>query len=215
MEDVFRPHIREEWINAVFGRDFYATTDNTTPSSSYQAPSQGVGLSGIPSYVTYAVTIAGGAADTKVGVTISRFPLGLYVRKVLPGSEAFFAGISPDSVLVDVSGMAMLVEPSRQALERLWQYEGHFQESTANSNDDALLFDHRNADGGLVPHGNSEKKRAVREPVSLTFIKNGELYSVLMLSNPPWGISWAPCGNFPLVKQASRWLPTRVFVRGV
>jgi hypothetical protein len=205
MEDVFRPHIREEWINAVFGRDFFATTDNesSSPSSSYQVPSQGVGLSGIPSYVTYPVTIAGGTADTKAGVTISRFPLGLYVRKVLPGSEAFFAGISPDSVLVDVSGMAMLVEPSRQALERLWQYEGHFQESTANNNnDDVLLFDHRNADGGLVPHGNSENKRAVREPVALTFIKNGELYSVLMLSNPPWGISWAPCGNFPLVKRA-------------
>jgi hypothetical protein len=197
MDDVFRPHVREEWINAVFGTDFFAMSSS---SSSYQAPTQGVGLSGIPSYVTYPVTIAGGAANTKVGVTISRFPLGLYVRKVLPGSEAFFAGISPDSILVDVSGMAMLVEPSRQALERLWQYEGHFQESTAN-NDDVLL-DPRNADGGVVPHGNVEKKRAVREPVALTFIKNGELYTVLMLSNPPWGISWAPCGNFPLVKRA-------------
>jgi hypothetical protein len=42
------------------------STDNTTPSSSYQV-SQGVGAVGIPSYVTYSVTIAGGAADTKAG----------------------------------------------------------------------------------------------------------------------------------------------------
>jgi hypothetical protein len=193
--DVFRPAVREEWIHAVFGKSFFAAD----AASSYHAPRQGVGLSGIPSFVTYQSTIAASsvtAKSSKVGVTISRFPLGLYVRLVEPGSEAFFAGIQQDSVLVDVSGMAMLVEPSRQAIERLWQYEGHFQET--NDNDSLYVDRNHHADGG-VKHGNVE---TVREPVALTFIKNGALYTVMMLSSPPWGISWAPCGNFPLVKRS-------------
>jgi hypothetical protein len=77
----------------------------------------------------------------------------------------------------------------------LWQYEGHFQESTANSNDDALLFDHRNADGGLAPH-EIRKRRELFKPVSLTFIKNGELYSVFDAVESTVGYQLGALGTF-------------------
>ena len=197
--DIFRPEVREEWIHAVFGRDFFAG------QADYTAPRQGVGLSGIPSYVTYQSKIAVNTTTDKVGVTISRLPLGLYARKVDVGSEAFYAGVQENSVLVDVNGMPVLVEPSRPALERLWQYEGHFEQDAGttynNINNDDGIVD-RPTDTTAQLNVDASSRKVVREPVALTFIKDGALYTVLMLSSPPWGISWAPCGNFPLVKKA-------------
>jgi hypothetical protein len=35
----------------------------------------------------------------------------------------------------------------------------------------------------------------------MTLIHQGRLYTVTMLSNPPYGIDWSPCGNFALVKR--------------
>jgi hypothetical protein len=62
----------------------------------------------------------------------------VYVRKVAR-LGSIFCGNLADSVLVDVSGMAML-EPSRQALDVV-AIRRSFSESTAGG--DALLFDHR------------------------------------------------------------------------
>lgn len=38
-------------------------------------------------------------------------------------------------------------------------------------------------------------------PVRLDLLRHGKPYSVTLLTNPPWGILWGPCGNFPLVKR--------------
>jgi len=156
--------VRQEWIDAVFGRDFFTTPD-------YQAPRQGVGLAQIPSYTAYTATIPPGS--DKVGMTLSNIAIGVHVREVQYESEAYIAGIQEGSVLVSLNNLGMLGEPTKQALERLWQYEGLF---------DSVKREHH--------------------PVEMTFIKDGELYSVLLLSSAPFGISWASCGQFPLVQRS-------------
>ena len=150
--------IRAEWINAVFGPDIL---QNGQPP-----PRQGVGLAQVPWYVSYQCTIPPAQGGDKVGVTIARIALGLYVKAVAKNSAAGFAGVLPDSVLVSINGMGMLGEPFKQGWERLKQYE---MEGT---------------------------------PVKLVFIKNGTLYHVLILSKPPFGISWASCGDFALVQRS-------------
>jgi len=169
----FRDDIRQEWIDATFGKEFYRT-------KGYIPPRQGVGESGIGSYVTFGATINEKACETgdKVGVMLSRIAVGLYVKRVEPGSEAHCAGVKEGSVLVDINGMGMLGEPSKQALERIWQYEGHFDREL-NSNDNTM-----------------------KEPMALRLIKGGQLYSCVMFCRPPYGITWAPCGQFPLVQKA-------------
>lgn len=176
---IFRPDVKREWLRAVFGPDFL---ESPSPSPS------GVGLAQIPSYTAYSVSIP--AQVEKIGMTVSRLPLGLYVHKISSGSEAFFAGIPIGAVLIAVNGVPMLAEPSRSALERIWQYEGMFV-----------------SDGSETSSQNEEEKKLetsnsrLLQPVKLEFIFHGTLVTFLMLSPPPWGISWAPCGNFPLVKR--------------
>jgi len=145
----FRQDTRAEWIAAVFGDDWL--TQN-----------HGRGLKG--SYSAYSVTLP---QCQKVGITLHRLALGLYVREVTPGSEAHVAGVLPHSVLVAINDVCLLAEPSKSALERLWQYESQLQ-----------------------------------EPLKLTLVKDRHPYSVLLLSNPPYGMTWAPCGNFALVQRA-------------
>ena len=61
--------------------------------------------------------------NSRLGMTISRIPLGLYVRAVSLDSEAYVAGISPGSVLVSINRtLGMLGERSDGALMRLWTY---------------------------------------------------------------------------------------------
>jgi hypothetical protein len=209
--DAFDETVRQEWWNAVYGVDFmplredYPFPDDDRPCSF--APT-GVGLAGIPSYTALAATIpipstTGGSSrpdgsgnNNKVGVTISRLSLGLYVRAVEPGSEAYLAGIPCKSVLVSINGLPLLAEASKPALERLWHYQGHYCCSTNNDNERTAVSDYSTAaEPATVTTG------VVKEPVALQFIRNGKLFTVLLVSNPPWGIAWAPCGNFPLVKR--------------
>lgn len=195
LDSTFRSVVRDEWINAVFGKEFFATPD-------YEAPRHGAGLSQIHSYVTYTINIPTDTSDAnedgvdRFGVTISRMAIGLYVRKVHPGSEAFLAGVKENSILVSINGMAMLAEPAKQALERMWQYEGYAL------GDDIAEEDKPSASGSSdanIPFRTTTP--AIKEPVTLTFMRDGRMYSVLFLSNPPYGITWGPCGNFALVQR--------------
>jgi hypothetical protein len=129
-------------------------------------------LAHIPSYTAYTVTIPPSQGE-KVGMTLSNIAIGVYVHHIEPGSEAQCAGIQEGSILVKYNEMGMLAEPTKQALERLWQYEGHFDRATRDQN-----------------------------PVYLTFYHDGQLYSVVFLASAPFGISLAPCGNFPLVQRS-------------
>lgn len=166
--------VRKDWIDAVFGQDFFAF-------SSYKPPRQGVGMAQIPSFLVYTATIPSFSErkekekEEKVGMTLSNIAIGVYVQKVEPSSEAYVAGVEEGSILVSINhnSMGMLAEPTKQALERLWQYEGLFQPN--------------------------HKEEGV---VEMTFYKQGSLYSVLLLSGVPFGIQWASCGQFPLVQRA-------------
>jgi hypothetical protein len=181
---IFRDDVRQEWIDATFGKDFYAADE-------FNPPRQGVGEAGIPSYVTFGATIPAKASDSgdKVGVTLSRIAIGLYARKVKPGSEAHCAGVHEGSILVDINGMGMLGEPSRQALERLWQYEGVFDDDNFSATESSQS--HSSTANGKTRHG----------PLLMRFYKNGQTYTIILFSRGPFGISWAPCGNFALVQK--------------
>lgn len=179
-ESSFSSVARKEWIHAVFGK-------------SLQQP-RGFGLAQIDEYTCSSIVIDATWEKESLGITLSRLTLGLYVRQVEPGSEAAIAGILPQSVLVAVNDINLLAEPTKQALERLWQYEGLFAEVSGNAdyhNEDAALLDFTKTRGGLI----------IQDPVRMTFIRNGHTYSVLLVSSPPFGIEWAPCGNFALVKR--------------
>ena len=144
---IFRNDVRQEWINAMFGVDFFpnenqisssptsqstSSPSTSTSAADYTPPRQGVGLANVPFYLSYTATIPPAKeeanAGNKVGMTLSRIPIGVYVRLVNVESEAYAAGIVPGSVLIDINGMGVLGEPSHKLLERLWKFEGHFDE---------------------------------------------------------------------------------------
>ena len=119
-------------------------TRQPTPSTTTY---QGTGAAHIPHYVAYAaripppppafgehsssfVTALEQSRAPKLGLTLSKLTLGLYVKRVVADSDAALAGVLPNSILVSINGMGLLVEPSRHALERLWQYEGLFRSSS-------------------------------------------------------------------------------------
>jgi uncharacterized protein (DUF1778 family) len=189
-EETFRQCVREEWIDAMFGRDFYPAAQ--PQNGMFKPPKQGIGLAGFPSFITYSATIPAPKEvnDTKIGITICRIPLGVYVRLIDIGSEAHAAGIVQGSVLLDINGIGVLGEPSHKLLERLWLFEGHYspQEYYVQQPDENNLNDH-------------QSQSFHRGPVSLRFIKNGQVYSVVLFSRAPFGISWAPCGNFALIQR--------------
>ena len=215
-EETFCQAVREEWWNAVYGPDFLVSPSSSSSSSSspqtfHNVPHHGTGLSGIRYYTAYEATIPASRNGNKVGVTISRLPLGLYVRSIQPGSEAALTGIPVKSVLVSINGIPLLAEPSRHALERLWLYEGYFRGSSSSDDDtttkmisafptttDELKL---NTPTSTTATTADDIARMVHEPVVLQLIHQGKLFHVTLLSNPPWGITWAPCGNFPLVKR--------------
>ena len=189
------PEVRHEWINAVFGKKFCQQND-----LSKQQPQHKIGLAGIPeSYISYPVRIppVTGDSDEKLGLTISKLSLGLHVRRVHAHSEADYLGVEEGSVLVSVNGMCLLAEPTKQALERMWQYEGFLDHDVSSCSPHSDL---QEASSPTSTEGD-ENSKPVREPVAMTFIKRGKISTFLFLSNPPWGISWASCGNFPLVKR--------------
>ena len=207
---IFRNDVRQEWIDAMFGSDFFAneesTEDELNDSDSnlwtYQPPRQGVGKSGIASYVSYTATIPSQQdqnqnSNGKVGVTLSRIPIGVYVRMVDIESEAYCAGVVPGSVLIDINGMGVLGEPSHKLLERLWMYEGHFAELGTS-----VHLKMNQEDSSIVVN---DKKKEVQKgltgPVALKLIHDGIVYTVVLVTGAPFGISWAPAGNFALVQR--------------
>lgn len=170
----FSSRARIEWIKAVFGK-------------SLQQP-KGSGLAMIAEYTSSKIQIP--PQTNKLGITIQRLTLGLYVRSIKEGSEASIVGVLPDSVLVSINEICLLAEPSKHALERLWQYEGQFTDIVESK-----------VDKSNSTNNNMDTELVIQHPVQMTFIRHGELYSVLFLCNPPFGIEWAPCGNFALVKR--------------
>lgn len=152
-------------------------------------PRQGIGLAQVPSYVSYQCTIpsARRGDDDKVGVTLSRIALGICVSAVAKNSPACFARICVNSILVEINGMGMLGEPFRQGVERLSQYDRVRSDATA---------------------------AATTTPVKLVFYRGGQLYQVLILSPPPYGISWAPCGDFALVQRSYAYAAEAGILRG-
>jgi Phosphatidylinositol 3- and 4-kinase len=214
---VFLPTVKKEWMDAVFGRHVDGSTQEN-PSTI-----KGVGLSGIDYYTIQNITLVPTAAENnasntnKLGITMSQLPLGLYVRNILPGSEAELAGVVLGSVLVSINGcLNLLAEPSKSALERLWQYEGHFIASEDKLRNDSIptmatsytsTASNTNLTSGAslyngMSTSNNISDVVIREPVSLTFITEGCLYTVVMLCNPPWGIQWAPACNHVVVKRS-------------
>jgi Phosphatidylinositol 3- and 4-kinase len=177
--------VKQEWIDACFGNDFLLP----------HCPVSGEGVSG--TYQTATVSIPAGSRCTtnnKVGVTVAKLAVGLYVKSVVPGSEAAVVGIQPESVLLAVNDLPVLAEPSKQLLERLWQYEGYFLEK------DDSADPNRSTQPQTV--SNSEADAVICEPVALKFVYRRQIYTVIMLSNPVWGIQWAPAApNMPLVKR--------------
>lgn len=187
--------VRQEWIDAVFGTQFCQKGESPN-----QQLRQGFGLAKLPEpYFSYSVRIpsVSSSDEKKLGITVSRLPLGLQVFKVQPNSEAALLRVQEGSILIDINGLCLLAEPTKHALERIWQYEGYLENEASSK---ALTVD---CEEPKSPTSNEadDTTRMLKEPVAMTFIKNGKLYKVLFLSSPPWGISWASCGNFPLVKR--------------
>ena len=150
--------IQEEWWNAVFGVDWKPSTQSS------------VGLAGYESTISHQLRLP--SNTEKLGVTISRLALGVSVRSIHPKSPAALAGVPLHSVLLDINGIPLLAEPTRTALERLWQYQGFAQ---------------------------SENK--MDHPVRMRFIHDGRIRTFLITGRPPWGINWGQCGDFALVKR--------------
>ena len=241
LSPIFRNDVRQEWINAMFGLDFFHDNDgndddgtnitnnkNTKEgeeSKYYTPPRQGIGLANIPSYLSYTATIPPPPPSSsppsnnnktntehkKVGLTLSRIPIGVYVRLVDIESEAFGAGIVPGSVLVEINGMGVLGEPSHKLLERLWQLEGHFEEflerggnSDYEAQEEKEMDKSKNNSGGNNNNSSSSSSSSGGDGnniFGLKFIKDGTMYNVILMSGTPMGISWAPCANFALVQR--------------
>lgn len=217
---VFRTDVKNQWVDAIFGPSCFQRS-NEAPSEQNGGIREGVGLAGIKSYVAYEASIPAGAGQSgtatappsipesptqtnRLGITLCRLPLGLYVRAVDVTGEAYSAGIVPGSVLIEINGLVVLGEPSHKILERFWQYE---YEGTAigsgppgGGSDDNSVTTNESVNRG----GSAQRCTfgGVQCPIALRFIRDGRIYSALLLSKAPFGISWAPCGNFALVQKA-------------
>ena len=221
--------IRQDWIDAVFGPHFFPRSPSSDARSFPPSPTtatktatyQGTGLAGISSFVAYPATIPPppqpafkqanaylqsmeAAQDPKLGLTLSPLTLGLWVRSIKVNSEAHGAGLKPHSILVSLNGMGLLAEPSRHALERLWQYEGLFR----NGNGDETGTTHEKtvteqlqtegSNNNTPNHNHNHYNRpTMQDPVAMTLLHQGQLYTITLLAKDPrhsnWGIQWAAC----------------------
>lgn len=147
--------IRNEWVDALFSAEFFPVSQGEALPS-YIPSLKGMGNAKVPSYVAYTATIPPrkNPEKEKLGVTISRIPLGAYAHFVDPKGQAYAAGVLPGSILVDINGIGVLGEPSHKLIERLWQYEG-FGGAGVTHPDGRV-------DGGII---------------ALTLVKDAKLYS--------------------------------------
>lgn len=168
----------------------------------------------------------------KLGITISRIPIALYVQSINQNSEAYTVGISPGSILVNINGLGMLGERSDRALERVWLYTGLFGTSSGSGGGSS---EEGGNNGGAKKNQEGNVKRSksgtnlngsstrtnlssnstnnneykpqdlqMKKPLLLKFYKSGRTYTTLLLSGKPLvGINWAPVGNFALVHKVS------------
>ena len=195
------------------------TTPNASPAKSV-ASRGGSGSKSVASSATTGPTTAASSGEgdpPRLGITLSRIPLGVYVRSVAATSEAYFAGILPGSILVDINGLGVLGEPTHKLLERLWQYEnvagggggagGGGMGATRKEGDTPG----RSSDGPSSPPGSGSASSSspqyctygnIQGPVALRFYRDGRLSTAILLGRAPFGISWAPCGNFALVQRS-------------
>ena len=287
-ETTLRSDIRNEWVDAVFGKDFFPESKlNAACASGLHgrtidiAIQQTLGAAGIHHTVTYGAIIdsngnassrydeerrnghsganpsdvlatpsktlasqnastplmnvdadnsliAGGLVTTvpgqphrsqlgegqfsqhgKLGLTISRIPLGLYVHSISTSSEAYTVGVSPGSILVKINGLGMLGERSDRAMERVWRYAGLDTKRSVvapgNGRDSKMI----GGGGNTLSKSASNLSQSdeatteslkVHRPVHLTLYKSGRLYDVVLLSgNALGGINWSSCGNFGLI----------------
>jgi hypothetical protein len=211
---IFRDDVKQEWIDAMFGQDFFPNNPGSD-ATQYTPPKEGMGLSQIPSYLSFAANIPvpkdrDPSSTQKVGVTLSRIPIGVYVRSVDIQSESYAAGVVPGSVLIDINGMGVLGEPSHKLLERLWVNEGHF--TSIYKAEEAKTSD------SICESDDEEHPLTIAEgmkgPLALTFIKDGQMYSTVFFSGSPFGISWAPCSNFALVQRSYSFAKKAGLTRG-
>lgn len=207
-ETSHRDDVRRNWIHAMFGSDF----PHGTSFKANGSRRKGMGLANVAPFSAYQVSIPAmppsAPSDQKLGISVARLALGIYVRHVQPGSEAWCAGIPVNSVLVSINGMNLLAEPSKQALERLWQYEGRAAETIAalsnNCRKEILQSIGRpSTDSTSKSHTTMASALSIQQPIHITFFHQEKLITAVFLSIPPYGIDWGPCGNFALVKQST------------
>lgn len=91
------------------------------------------------------------SSKQKLGITITRIPLGLYVHAISIDSEAYAVGISPGSILLDINGtLGLLGERSDRALERLWRYAGLFSGRSGGGGGGGIVGDENYAHNGTT-----------------------------------------------------------------
>ena len=195
-----------------------ATTPNASPAKSV-ASRGGSGSKSVASSATTGPTTAASSGEgdpPRLGITLSRIPLGVYVRSVAATSEAYFAGILPGSILVDINGLGVLGEPTHKLLERLWQYENVAGGGGAGGGGMGARKEGdtpgRSSDGPSSPPGSGSNSASsssqyctygnIQGPVALRFYRDGRLSTAILLGRAPFGISWGPCGNFALVQRS-------------
>jgi hypothetical protein len=202
--------VKQEWIDAVFGRDFL--------SSSTDCNSKRVGSSPITGgqYHMSTTTIPipkisprlseeqrQQSSNAKLGISISRLAVGVYVKSTVPNSEAAICGIESGSILTSINDLPVLAEPSHSLLSRLYQYEGYCSSAT-NDMPEVSTNDITQSSYATTAK-NTSSDGIIHEPVVLKFVYKHETFNVLMLSNPSsWGIQWASVmPNLSLVKRVN------------
>ncbi|KAL3780653.1 hypothetical protein HJC23_000123 [Cyclotella cryptica] len=254
----FRNDVRNDWVDAMFGRDFFPSDDDSSQASWRDIRvRQGEGAAHVGQWVTYGAVRRGGEAEAvvstpvphksagitammapktkstplllsnsvsnlsfggsllgarsgsvskvnadaeetkhsaanhgternrpKIGATISRIPLGLYVKSVSVHSEAYSAGISPGSILVDINGLGLLGETSHRAVERLWGYAGEdeLDSSLTNMSNNNNTSSNNNNNSNDAAQQRQRRERQIQINTSR--------------------IEWAPCGNFGLIQRS-------------
>ena len=195
--------VKQEWIDAVFGRDsFTASSPPMTDSNHNRSRSP---VTGGPFHISTTVvpipsSSSASAITPKLGITISRLAVGVYVKSIVPNSEAAICGIQPESILVSINDLPVLAEPSHSLLSRLYQYEGY---GSSNANDTSDVGTNEFTQQQAQHYALKRSDGMIREPVVLKFVYRHRTYQALLLSNPlVWGIQWASAvPNLSLVKR--------------